>query len=77
MQPQLISATLHRHTDRHIEQRRATRGSQASRALPIGEFRLSHLTAPCCFSALLQSLLNNADIAIQSSLTELLLIHYY
>ena len=66
---QCHSTSLHR---RRIEQHRATRGSQASQESTNGNHRLPHLTAMCYFSALLQSLRINADITIQSNITELL-----
>ena len=63
-----MSHQSHRH---RIEQRRATRGSQASPASTNGNQRLPHLKALCRFSALLQSLLINAHIAIQSNLIKI------
>ena len=71
----MINHKSHQSQWRRIEKRRAIRGSQASRVSPIEVIRLSHLTALCCFSALLQSLLINGDIIVQSRILLLLQNH--
>ena len=60
VQSQLISATLQHHTDVALNSAELQEAARRVRNPPTGSPLLPHLTALCCFSALLQSLLINA-----------------